>query len=288
MITEHPRHQTYLPGQVWLSAACHRAPILTSHRVTRIIGSRRVEAVEVTDVQTGAAHRIPCDTVVFTGDWVPDHELARRGGLVIDPATRGPRVVSGICARPRAACSPPAIWCTRPRRPTSRPWAGVTRHAPSTPFCKPISGQNERRSRLPCAAPIHWVSPSAIRVDALPPARPLHLARPVMPRSRRADCAPGPPRHVARRASTPDADAAVRTLDAGSATSTRTASRSRSASWVSSRRSPGAGNARGRARSEWEVHVSAGRTRPRTHVDCGGLTDRHSGDAPPVTCRGLP
>jgi thioredoxin reductase len=31
---------------------------------------------------------------VFTGDFVPDHELARRGGLVLDPDTRGP-VVDG-------------------------------------------------------------------------------------------------------------------------------------------------------------------------------------------------
>jgi len=29
---------------------------------------------------------------VFTGDFVPDHELARRGGLVPDPDTRGPAV----------------------------------------------------------------------------------------------------------------------------------------------------------------------------------------------------
>ena len=36
--------------------------------------------------------RIACDTVVFTGDWIPDHELARRGGLAMDAATRAPRV----------------------------------------------------------------------------------------------------------------------------------------------------------------------------------------------------
>ncbi len=33
-----------------------------------------------------------CDVVVFTGDWVPDHELARRGDLSMDPGTRGPQV----------------------------------------------------------------------------------------------------------------------------------------------------------------------------------------------------
>ena len=32
--------------------------------------------------------------MVFTGDWVPDHELARRGGLDLDPGSLGP-VVDG-------------------------------------------------------------------------------------------------------------------------------------------------------------------------------------------------
>ena len=36
------------------------------------------------------------DTVVFTGDWIPDHELARTGGLTMDPATRGPAVDAGL------------------------------------------------------------------------------------------------------------------------------------------------------------------------------------------------
>jgi hypothetical protein len=33
-----------------------------------------------------------CDTVVFTGDWIPDHELARLAGLAVDPGSRGPLV----------------------------------------------------------------------------------------------------------------------------------------------------------------------------------------------------
>ncbi len=34
--------------------------------------------------------------MVFTGDWIPDHELARTGGLAMDPATRGPVVDAGL------------------------------------------------------------------------------------------------------------------------------------------------------------------------------------------------
>jgi hypothetical protein len=32
----------------------------------------------------------------MTGDWVPDHELARLGGLPMDPATRGPVVHASL------------------------------------------------------------------------------------------------------------------------------------------------------------------------------------------------
>ncbi|MHB1596560.1 MAG: NAD(P)/FAD-dependent oxidoreductase [Streptosporangiaceae bacterium] len=89
MVTEHPVHQTYAPLR-WVTASRHRVPVLTEWRVARILGRHRVEAVDLTHVRTGAVRQIACDTVVFTGDWIPDHELARLGRLVIDPGTRGP------------------------------------------------------------------------------------------------------------------------------------------------------------------------------------------------------
>src|SRR5208282_105990 len=55
-------------------------------------GWGRLAGVEVADVRTGATRFVPCDTVVFTGDWIPDHELARLAGLAMDPGTRGPVV----------------------------------------------------------------------------------------------------------------------------------------------------------------------------------------------------
>ena len=42
--------------------------------------------------RTGPARFVPCEVVVFTGDWIPDHELARLAGLAMDPGTRGPAV----------------------------------------------------------------------------------------------------------------------------------------------------------------------------------------------------
>jgi len=53
---------------------------MTGASVTSIVGRRRVEAVELSDGST-----IDCDTVVFTGDWIADHELARRSGVACFP-----------------------------------------------------------------------------------------------------------------------------------------------------------------------------------------------------------
>jgi NAD(P)H-nitrite reductase large subunit len=67
-------------------------PVARRTRVARILGRSRVEAVELEHLDTGARRTLPCDTVVFTGDWIPDHELARLAGVTIDPGTRGPLV----------------------------------------------------------------------------------------------------------------------------------------------------------------------------------------------------
>ncbi|MFE9702612.1 NAD(P)/FAD-dependent oxidoreductase [Streptomyces sp. NPDC005930] len=69
----------------------HRTPVLTGTTVTELLGHGRLSGVRVRH-RDGRTATLPCDTVVFTGDFVPDHELARRGGLILDPGTRGPAV----------------------------------------------------------------------------------------------------------------------------------------------------------------------------------------------------
>ncbi|MEU8619564.1 FAD-dependent oxidoreductase [Streptomyces sp. NPDC048623] len=67
------------------------APALRGATVLELVGHGRLSGVLVrgADGRTGL---LRCDTVVFTGDWLPDHELARSGGVPLDPATRGPSV----------------------------------------------------------------------------------------------------------------------------------------------------------------------------------------------------
>lgn len=89
MVTALPRHQTY-PLLRLATAGRHRVPIHTGVDIAEIVGRARVEAVVLTD-----GRRIACDTIIFSGDWVPDHELARSGGLPMLPVAKGPIVDDG-------------------------------------------------------------------------------------------------------------------------------------------------------------------------------------------------
>ena len=95
MTTEHERGESYVVLRAPARLAL-RVPVATRTRVVRVIGHEAVEGVEVRDLRTGRVRVVACDTVVFTGDWIPDHELVRLGGLDLDPATRGPRVDAAL------------------------------------------------------------------------------------------------------------------------------------------------------------------------------------------------
>ncbi len=98
-LTELPAHQMYFPYapvKWWLVDFMHRTPIYTATQIRRVLGRFRVEGVEVVHLPTEKVSVIPCDTLVFTGDWIPEHEIARKGELRMDPGTRGPQVDSRL------------------------------------------------------------------------------------------------------------------------------------------------------------------------------------------------
>ena len=94
LLTDLPRQQSYAAFHYGLGIA-FGIPVLTGHAVTEVIGRGRVSGVRV-HRPDGSRAVIACDTVVFTGDWIPDHELARGGGLAIDAGTRGPSVTGAL------------------------------------------------------------------------------------------------------------------------------------------------------------------------------------------------
>lgn len=100
LVTRHATPESYgafnLGGRVMF-----RPELVTGHRVTQVIGRYRVEGVEVEDLATGRRRVLDCDTVVFTGDWIPDHELVRSAGIDLAPDTKGPLVdAAGRTRRP--------------------------------------------------------------------------------------------------------------------------------------------------------------------------------------------
>jgi NADPH-dependent 2,4-dienoyl-CoA reductase/sulfur reductase-like enzyme len=73
-------------------------PLHLSHTVKRIIGNKRIEAVESVRVDEkwesipGSEEIIPCDTMLLSVGLIPENELSKSAGVLIDPVTGGPFV----------------------------------------------------------------------------------------------------------------------------------------------------------------------------------------------------
>ena len=73
-------------------------PLHLSTTIRRIIGPKRVEAVETVQVDgtlnaiPGTEDLITCDTVLLSVGLIPENELSRQAGVQLDPRTLGPRV----------------------------------------------------------------------------------------------------------------------------------------------------------------------------------------------------
>jgi hypothetical protein len=95
MTSQYPAAESYAAVRA-AGRLAFQVPVATRTCVTRINGRSRVESVEIQNLDSGGRRTVRCDTVITTGDWIPDNELARSAGLDIDPATRGPRVDSAL------------------------------------------------------------------------------------------------------------------------------------------------------------------------------------------------
>ena len=91
LVTDLPRHQTLSAFRAG-AAIRYRAPVWTRTKVSAIHGSDRVESVELTEIDSGRTWTVDCDLVVFTADWIPDHELAVMAGCELDRGSLGPLI----------------------------------------------------------------------------------------------------------------------------------------------------------------------------------------------------
>ena len=168
LTTEYPKADAYtlfsVPGQMVLGA-----DVATQTRVVRLIGRPRVTGVEIEHIPTRTRKIVECDTVIFTGDWIADHELARMAGLEMDAATTGPRVDGAL------RTSAPGIFA-----------AGNLVHPVETADCAALAGAHvaaavaeylsgvtppRDEADLVANAPLRWVSPSKLRIGDRQPAR---------------------------------------------------------------------------------------------------------------------
>jgi len=174
LVTDQPRQQSYAAFRLG-AAARWRVPVWTRTAVSRVDGRERLTGAGLTDLRTGATRLVACETLVFTGDWIPDQELARlAAGIDLDRGTRGPVVDTAL------ETSVPGVFA-----------AGNLVHAAETADIAALSGRHAARhiaaavtGRRPgrsvpvtrsiavtVAAPLTWISPSAITDPRTPPPR---------------------------------------------------------------------------------------------------------------------
>ena len=168
MTTELRAHQTLALFRAG-AALRWRTPLWTSTVVSAIHGRPRVEEVELTDLETGTTRAVECDTVVFTADWIPDHELAVMGGLDMDPATRGPAVDTALrTSRESAFAAGNLLQGAEPADVA----ALSGRHAAAT-AAEYLRGSAWPEQRVPieCEAPLQWISPNVVSSRASAPPR---------------------------------------------------------------------------------------------------------------------
>ena len=176
LVTEHERQQSYAAFRFG-AAVRWRVPVWTSSAVRRIAGRGRLEGVEVADVRTGAARFVPCELVVFTGDWIPDHELARLAGLAMDPGTRGPVVdttlatsLAGVFAAGNLVhAAETADIAALSGRHAARHIAALLGGEAAAPRVAAGGAQPAGPVPVLVEPPLRWISPNAIGSAAPPP-----------------------------------------------------------------------------------------------------------------------
>lgn len=76
----------------------YNIPLQLQHTVRQVMGKDRVEAIEAVAVDEqfqpipGTEEIIPCDTLLLSVGLIPENELSKRAGVLLDPVTGGPFV----------------------------------------------------------------------------------------------------------------------------------------------------------------------------------------------------
>ncbi len=87
-----------LPRNIQQCLVDYGIPLYLSTTVVETVGMERLEGVRVAEVDEarnpvpGTERFVPCDTLLLSVGLIPENELAREAGVVLDPVTGGPKV----------------------------------------------------------------------------------------------------------------------------------------------------------------------------------------------------
>jgi thioredoxin reductase len=168
MTTQYPSPESYGAFNIGGKFAWH-VPVAARTRVVRVIGRPRVEAIEIENLDSGDRRVVECDTVVFTGDWIPDHELARLAGLELDPGTGGPLTDTALrTSRPGTFAAGNLLHPVD----TADIAALDGRHV-ADQVCAWLAGRrpDARAVRIRAQKPFRWIAPGLLRPGDPAPSR---------------------------------------------------------------------------------------------------------------------
>jgi thioredoxin reductase len=173
LVTDLPKHQSL--GAFRAGAAVrYRASVWTRTAITDIRGAERVESIELTELDSGRTREVECDLVIFTADWIPDHELAVMAGCELDPGSLGPLVDPGFrTTRPGVFAAGNLVHPAE----TADLCALDGRHA-AAPIVGYLRGRHwPQHVRVTARSPLAWVVPNLLLGSGHPPPRDRFLLR---------------------------------------------------------------------------------------------------------------
>jgi thioredoxin reductase len=174
LVTELPKHQSLAAFRAG-AAVRYRAPVWSRTAVTAIHGNERVESVELTELDSGRTRSVDCDLVVFTADWIPDHELAVMADCELDEGSLGPLVDQALRTTTRGVFAAGNL--VHPAE-TADVCALDGRHV-APPVAAYLRGPEEWPShvRLIRRDPLAWIAPNLLLAAGQDPPRDRFLLR---------------------------------------------------------------------------------------------------------------
>jgi thioredoxin reductase len=159
LVTDLPKHQSLVAFRAG-AAVRYRAPVRSRTAITAIHGTERVESVELTELDSGRTRSVECDLVIFTADWIPDHELAVMAGCELEPGSLGPLVDQALrTTRPGVFAAGNLI---HPAETADVCALGGRHVAPAVAAHLRGPGEWPSSVRLVARDPLAWIAPSLL------------------------------------------------------------------------------------------------------------------------------